>query len=339
MDELVLASNPAYRPPVAPAQRTLSARKEFSDVCPYPGLAAFEPEQAPWFFGREKLTVELTARLASRLSEDGPLVVVAPSGTGKSSLLRAGLVPALARGDLGMPGSARWPRVVMTPGAHPLDALAAQAGWLTGAEPAALAAQLRQDPGQSAELFRVALRAKAAGGDITGARVVLIVDQFEEVFTLCAEQAERNAFIDALGVLASGSAAVDATAGEPAALVVLGLRADFYGRCAAFPQLRNAVQRDQVLVGPMSTDELRSAIVRPALAVEMELEPGLVEVLLRDIGASDDGPQESGSYEAGRLPLIAYSPSGDVALPDRTHPNRCRLRADRRHSARHRDRR
>ena len=137
--------------------------------------------------------------------------------------------------------------------------------------------------------------------------MVLIVDQFEEVFTLCAEQAERNAFIDALGVLASGSAAVDATAGEPAALVVLGLRADFYGRCAAFPQLRNAVQRDQVLVGPMSTDELRSAIVRPALAVEMELEPGLVEVLLRDIGASDDGPQESGSYEAGRLPLIAYS--------------------------------
>ena len=125
VDELVLASNPAYRPPVAPAQRTLSARKEFSDVCPYPGLAAFEPEQAPWFFGREKLTVELTARLASRLSEDGPLVVVAPSGTGKSSLLRAGLVPALARGDLGMPGSARWPRVVMTPGAHPLDALAA----------------------------------------------------------------------------------------------------------------------------------------------------------------------------------------------------------------------
>ena len=305
-DDLVLASNPAYRGrPRPPARAT-----EPSDVCPYPGLVAFEPEQAKWFFGRELLAAVLAARLTGRLAEGGPLAVVAPSGAGKSSLLRAGLVPAIAEGALAASGSRNWPRLLMAPGSRPFAALAAQLAPLLEADPAALADRLAREPAQSAELFRDALGTLAADGDPTGARVILIVDQFEEVFTLCADEAERRAFIDLLGVLASGTAQ-----SEPAGLVVLGLRADFYGRCAAFPQLRDAVQRDQVLVGPMSTAELREAIERPARAVGLDLEPGLVELLLRDIGASDDRAESNGgktspapgAYEPGRLPLIAYA--------------------------------
>ncbi len=304
-DHLVLASNPAYA-----GESRERPKPPLLDVCPYPGLAAFEPEQAEWFFGRKRLTADLAARLTGRLVEGAPLAVVAPSGTGKSSLLRAGLIPAIAKNELGVPGSANWPRLIMTPGPRPFDALAEELAGLLPADPAALADALSRAPAEGAQLFREALGRLAADGDPAGARVILVVDQFEEVFTLCTDEAQRRAFIDLLGVLASGTPGT-----EPAGLVVLGLRADFYGRCAAFPQLRDAVQRDQVLVGPMSTAELREAIERPARAVGLGLEPGLVELLLRDIGASDDragsdgGETDAvpGAYEPGRLPLIAYA--------------------------------
>jgi WD40 repeat protein len=304
-DNLVLASNPAYRG--RDRRRTGPAGP---DVCPYPGLAAFEPHQAKWFFGRERLTAELAARLTGRLAEGTPLVVVAPSGAGKSSLLRAGLVPAVADGALAAPGSHNWPRLMMTPGARPFAALAAQLAPLLSADPAAIADSLAREPARSAGLFREVLGSLAVDGEPAGARVILIVDQLEELFTLCTDESERRAFIDLLGVLASGTAGAD-----PAGLLVLGLRADFYGRCAAFPQLRDAVQRDQVLVGPMSAAELREAIERPAQEVGLDLEPGLAELLLRDIGASDgragrDGDLAGtvpGAYEPGRLPLIAYA--------------------------------
>jgi WD40 repeat protein len=303
VDDLVLAVNPAYRPPSRPAGRPpLPGGDQLITDCPYPGLAAFEPEQAHWFFGRDRLTADLAERLASRLTDGSPLVVVAPSGTGKSSLLRAGLVPALARGELTAPGSRHWPRVLMTPGPHPLAALAAQVAPLAGVAPAVLSRSFTLAPGGGAEPFRAVLRRQAAGRDVTGARVVLIVDQFEEVFTLCADEAERRAFIGLLGELAYGAREAD-----PTGLVVIGLRADFYGRCAEYPELRGAVERDQVLVGPMSAAELREAIERPAQAVGLELEPGLVELLLRDIGAGDGSEAAAGGYEAGRLPLIAYA--------------------------------
>lgn len=308
VDDLVLSVNPAYRPPVRASTvattGTLGADREFTDVCPYPGLVAFEPEQADWFFGRERITADLIDRLTGRLSETGPLVVAAPSGTGKSSLLRAGLVPAFARGALAAPGSRHWPRIGLTPGPHPLTALAAQVASLTGADPAALADRLVREPGLCTRVFADVLRARADGRETAGARVVVIVDQLEEVFTLCADAAERSAFIELLGTAASGTSGA-----EPNGLVVLGLRADFYGKCAAFPQLRDAVQRDQVLLGPMSTAELTEAIERPAHVIGMELEPGLVQLLLRDIGAADrDGAApESGDYEPGRLPLIAHA--------------------------------
>jgi WD40 repeat protein len=190
----------------------------------------------------------------------------------------------------------------MRPGPHPLTALATQIAPLASVDSAELASNFWQDPGYGAERFRDVLRKQAAGRGIVGARVIVIVDQFEEVFTLCADETERRTFIGLLGALASGTREA-----EPAGLVVIGLRADFYGRCAEYPELREAVEQDQVLVGPMSTAELREAIERPAQEVGLELEPGLVELLLRDIGARGGREAGAGDYEAGRLPLIAYA--------------------------------
>lgn len=213
------------------------------DQCPYLGLAAFGPDDARWFFGRERATAEVIARVTERLEDPGPVLVVGPSGVGKSSLLRAGLVPALARGVLPVPCSRDWPVVVMTPTADPLGEL-----------------DRRVTPD-----------------------AVLIVDQFEEVFTLCQNEDVRSRFIDIV------------CARE---LVVLGVRADFYGHLLRYPALRAAARDGQVALGPMHPDELRAAILEPARLAGLDIEPGLVELLLRDLGNIS---------EPGMLPLLSYA--------------------------------
>ncbi|HSL07067.1 MAG TPA: ATP-binding protein, partial [Pseudonocardiaceae bacterium] len=187
--------------------------------CPYPGLASFGREQARWFFGRDQLTAELTARLDARLRAGGVQVVVAPSGAGKSSLLQAGLLPQLDSGAL--PGSNLWPKMVFTPTGHPLAALATQIAELTGADPATLAEELAANPQQAEVVLRGLL-----GGKDSGARAVVVVDQFEELFTLCLSDQQRRAFIEALSQLASPP--------HPVGLVVVGVRADFYAACANY---------------------------------------------------------------------------------------------------------
>ncbi|NUT93564.1 MAG: hypothetical protein HOY78_16255 [Saccharothrix sp.] len=216
--------------------------------CPYPGLAAFDVEQARWFFGRDGLVAELVDRLDRRSTTGGVQLVVAPSGAGKSSLLRAGLLPALDRSAL--PGSNRWSRAVFTPTAEPLAALERH---------------------------------------VTGDERIVVVDQFEEVFTLCADDAERREFVAALGAVADD------------ALVVVGVRADFYAACVDHPVLRAALQDAPLVVGAMTEDQLREAILHPARDVGLEVEPGLVELLLGELGATGSG------YEAGRLPLLAHA--------------------------------
>jgi len=202
--------------------------------CPYKGLVAFEPDDADIFFGRERLVEDLVERLG-----DAPfLAVVGASGNGKSSLVRAGVVPALQRRD----GTLR--PVILTPGVHPRAAL-----------------------------------------EVAGDARLLVVDQFEEVFTLCRDDDERRAFIDAL---------LDAA--ERGTRVVIALRADFYGHCAVYPRLASALEDRQALVGPMSEEELRRAIERPADRAGLLLEPGLVEGILRDVVG-----------EPGALPLLSHS--------------------------------
>ncbi|MDT7805891.1 MAG: hypothetical protein QOI78_9324 [Actinomycetota bacterium] len=220
-----------------------------ADICPYRGLAAFEETDAQWFFGREETTGEILRTVAGALGNGRPAVLVGPSGVGKSSLVHAALLPALARDAL--PESAGWPVLTMTPTADP------------GAE---LARRARRMPATAAE------------------RVVLVVDQFEELFTLCADEGERVAFVHALG----GIAATGRT------LVVLAMRADFYDRCLTYPHLLEALRRNQVTVGPMTGTELRAAISRPAEVAGLTLQPGLVDVLLAEVGP-------------GSLPLLSHA--------------------------------
>jgi hypothetical protein len=157
--------------------------------CPYPGLASFGREQARWFFGRDQLTSKLIARLDNRLRSGGMQVVVAPSGAGKSSLLHAGLLPKLDNGAL--PGSNRWPRMVFTPTADPLTALANHIAALTDADSAALAEKLATHSPSAREMLHQLLLHRL-GSEDSGTRLVVVVDQFEELFTLCTDDQQRR---------------------------------------------------------------------------------------------------------------------------------------------------
>ncbi|MGD0702887.1 MAG: WD40 repeat domain-containing protein [Trebonia sp.] len=238
--------------------------------CPFPGLDAFGPGQAKWFFGRERLTGDLLQELDNALLADtgGPVLVVGPSGAGKSSLLGAGLLTALGEGRLPATGAEAWPRVLVTPGAHPLQTLR---------EALATCARARDD----------------------AARAVIVVDQLEEIFTACRDEAERSAFLAELAGLAS---AESRGGNGPAAVIVLGLRADFYAQATGYQVLRAAMQSRQVVLGAMTPTEVLQAITLPARAAGLSLDDGLAERLLRDLGVD-----EAGGYEPGRLPLLAHA--------------------------------
>src|SRR5262249_19702562 len=130
---------------------------------PYRGLEVFESEDADWFFGRERLTSNLVGELAGRYHRAGMLVAIGASGSGKSSLLRAGLIPAIRRGDLAVRGSQNWPCLLFTPGDHPLQELATQLATAIRAEPADVERMLRSDPRATVVLARQACGAHDAG--------------------------------------------------------------------------------------------------------------------------------------------------------------------------------
>ncbi|MFI6803139.1 nSTAND1 domain-containing NTPase [Streptosporangium canum] len=267
----------------SPAPRRAS-RREADEDCPYPGLRSFTKDEARWFFGRKALASLVKERLERSLIDHRPLVVVAPSGAGKSSLLQAGLLPDLEAGKL--PGSRHWPQVLLTPTADPPAALAAKLAALTGAEEAELAAA---NPDELAALVRERLCLTPGG------RVVLVVDQLEELFTLCPDERQRHRFVDALTGLTRGAVA----------LGLYGLRADFYGSCADFPHLRDALAERQVIVSAMTDDEVRQAVTLPAEDSGLSLATGLVDIILRDLrGATGQG---SGTYRAELLPRLAHA--------------------------------
>lgn len=235
--------------------------------------------------GREALTAELVAYLRTHRF----LAVVGASGSGKSSLVRAGLVPALQRGTpvlddvLPPEGSALWPIHIITPKAHPSKELAAT---LTSGDASHLAqAKLMDELAQDARVLDLCVSRLLSGG--AAKRLLLVVDQFEELFTLCRDQTERKAFIDNLL-----TAAVD----DGVTTVVITLRADFYAHCFAFDNLRTALESYQKNIGPMSRDELRRAIEEPARLEGWAFEPGLVDLLLHDVGD-----------EPGALPLLSHA--------------------------------
>ncbi|MFB6614811.1 NACHT and WD repeat domain-containing protein [Streptomyces sp. NPDC056367] len=272
--------------------------------CPYRGLPAFTVREAGWFFGRERATAELVERLFERAGS-GPLLLVAPSGAGKSSLLNAGLVPALKRpGGFPMAGADSWPVVRLTPTAHPLDELLDRTAKVLGSDLGLGPQELAAEP----TLLLGAVR-RLCGDSPDGARdrpappprPVLIVDQFEELFTLCSDEDERRAFVRVLRALA---AARPAGAGHDPALVVLGVRADFSGNCLDLPELAPVFARGLFVLPPMSVAELRESVTRPAECAGLSLEPGLVPLLLRDAGLQDD-PAER--IPSGALPLVSHA--------------------------------
>ncbi|MGW0645507.1 nSTAND1 domain-containing NTPase [Streptomyces badius] len=264
--------------------------------CPYPGLAPFGAEHRQWFHGRERMVHLVCERMDARMREGGPLVLIGPSGAGKSSLLAAGVLPALVEGRLPVAGSSTWPRLLLTPTASPALAVAAAAG-LDAETARRTVPKWRADPAQCVtELRELTAAEETVSTDRTRSTgLIVVVDQFEEVFTACGDATEREWLIDVLDRLARP---------EGGAVVVLGVRADFYAACTAHPQLRAALRAGPVLLEPMTQAELKDAIRRPAADVGLDVEDGLVEVLLADLGAVD-GPAGTGS--TGRLPLLAHA--------------------------------
>ncbi|MCI3928045.1 nSTAND1 domain-containing NTPase [Streptomyces sp. AN091965] len=212
---------------------------------PYRGLARYDVGDAELFFGREALTGHLMARAV----EHRLMVVVGPSGSGKSSLLRAGLIPRLR----GLEGQERPAAIrILTPGASP------------------------------ARTHAKACVPAADEGDTW-----LVVDQFEELFTLCHDAQERAAFLALL---------LTATEPDSRLRVVLGVRADFYAHCLAHPDLATALRESSVPVGPMSGSELRAAIVKPAQAEGLIVERALTARLITEVEG-----------EPGSLPLLSHA--------------------------------
>jgi WD40 repeat protein/DNA-binding SARP family transcriptional activator len=252
-------------------ERAQLAGSEAMPACPFKGLASFEVEDAPVFFGREQLVADMIARLTgTRL-----LGIIGPSGSGKSSAMRAGLLAALADGVL--PGSERWPQALFRPGAQPLAALERATAELPAHE-----------------------------------RWIVAVDQFEETFTTCRDAAERAAFVDALVACARDT--------RRRTLVLVAVRADFYGHCAQFSELSRLLGANQVLVGPMRRHELRRAIELPARRAGLQVDPELVDALLGDVEGEPGGlPLLSTALlelwqqrDDRRLTVRAYERSGGV---------------------------
>jgi WD40 repeat protein len=277
--------------------------------CPYRGLLPFEESDADVFYGRERLAAELAVKLVTRMTRGGPLVVTGASGAGKSSLLRAGLLPILARGQQ-VEGSDRWPRIVMTPAKDPLTELAARLAALGGSSTVAVRDELARRPDQGhlcvwPAVLAVGARhgeAPAVSAD-RAARLVLIVDQFEQVFTLNPGpdgEAARQAFITALCAAAANPVG---SRQEPPALVLIAVRGDFWDRCAAHPELKGALQDGQFVVGPMTESEFRVAITGPADAAGLTIDPALTDTILGDLQAA------GGDGTSGVLPLLSQAMS------------------------------
>jgi WD40 repeat protein len=272
--------------------------------CPYRGLLPFGESDAEVFCGRERLAAELAAELAGRAVRGGLVIVTGASGAGKSSLLRAGLLPILAQGQQ-VPGSGAWPRIVMTPAGDPLTELAARLAAIGGADPATIRDGLAQHPDQAHLAVWPAVLAAAAGAGerppAAAARLVLIVDQFEQLFTLNPGpegEATRRAFVTALHAAATSPAGPGQ---PPPALVVIAVRGDFWDRCAAYPELAAALREGQFVVGPMSEAELRLAITGPADAAGLRIEPALTDAVLGDLRAA------GGDGAVAVLPLLSQA--------------------------------
>jgi WD40 repeat protein/DNA-binding SARP family transcriptional activator len=271
-DVLAQACRTALEPAAIAAPTRIEERN------PYKGLRPFTETDARDFFGREGLI----RRLVARLGEAGPgsrfLAVVGASGSGKSSVVRAGLVPAIRDGALGGPED---PFVAeMSPGEHPFDEL--EAALLRIAVHPVPRLRERLESGSRGLLEVVDL---VAPGE---AEIVVVVDQFEEAFTLTKDERERQLFLESLRVAAADS--------ESRLRVVVTLRADFYDRPLVYPRFGELLAEGTEAVSPLTPDELERAIRGPAERIGVRPEPGLVAEMIADV-----------AHQPGALPLLQYA--------------------------------
>ncbi|HEX9012642.1 MAG TPA: BTAD domain-containing putative transcriptional regulator, partial [Anaerolineaceae bacterium] len=272
-------------------------------VPPFKGLHCFEEDDTGIFFGRESLTAHLLEHLDGLTGGTKLLAVVGPSGSGKSSLVRAGLIPAVkARSSRGAgrpkPAGQAWEVRLLVPTSRPLESLAFT---LTAeSDPVTAVAALLDDLTRDSRSLHLYLRKHrlASGQPHPSWNTLLVVDQFEEVFTQCRDENERRAFIENL---------ISAAAGD-GTWVVLVLRADFYSHCAQYAALREALAAHQEYIGRMTSPELRRAITEPAAARGWDFEPGLVDLILHDIGAgTEEAGLQGSAVEPGALPLLSHA--------------------------------
>lgn len=246
---------------------------------PYKGLRAFEEVDAGHFYGREKLVGELVGSLSGNHNLRRFLAVVGPSGSGKSSLVAAGLIPALRNGAL--PDSDRWFVINMIPSTGPLKELEAALLGVAVRPVENLLDLLKSDP------RGLVVAAERVLGDAEG-DLLLFIDQFEEVFTLVPDEAERMQFLTLL---------LTATTDPASRLrIIVTLRADFYDRPLLYEKFGALMQARTHIVLPLSESELERAVVVPAERVGVQVEPNLTAAIIADVRA-----------EPGALPLMQYA--------------------------------
>ena len=234
------------------------------DRCPYRGLQSYTPEDVALFFGRKNAVEELVVKARHAATHGGLVMVVGASGAGKSSLLGAGLVPALGH-----------PWLHLTPGTDPVKALQIQLG----------------SP-LTASTANQVLRTWAA--DRQTDDVTIVIDQAEELFTMCTDSDGRDEFMAILSALTTGAG--------PQLVVAMGVRADYVGSFLDYPIGETALQEHALMLGPMRRDDLREAITAPARQVGLRLESGLEELMVNELcGVGSD------SYDAGALPMLSYA--------------------------------
>lgn len=251
--------------------------KPFDGRCPYLGLDAFSEDDADRFFGRETLVSELV----TRVKEWRFLIIAGPSGSGKSSLMRAGLIHALKHGAL--PNSDRWLYATLTPGRGPIESLALAMSRMAKSPDAGDYIRGHQTEADALHRF-----AESVLSDRKDQRAVIFVDQFEEVFTQASKEDERVAFLNLL----THAAALE----NGRVTMLFALRSDFVSNCAPYPQLNALLNQQFIQVGAMQPNELVSAIARPALQVGLRIDPDLVADIVKEM-----------QDEPGALPLMQFA--------------------------------